>query len=199
MGVEYVDSLHDRIAGKVSGSVYVIAPVSCCDPGLFEDMIVRGDVTFFILRVPYSVIAALHERDFQLLVQPSALDEVNDALDSFGFDFMEVPAAEVGYVRRDQLLEARIKSFRRGGLDPDDFVELDDAGRADLAFVMVDHAYDGGVFRVSSYHFAEELRTREWTYQVPLTDASKRLLVIYTDTHGNELRQIVSLDEVPKQ
>ena len=43
------------------------------DPGLFEDVIPIEHITFFILRVPYSVIQALHGRQFKLLDQPFSM------------------------------------------------------------------------------------------------------------------------------
>ena len=73
MGRDYVESLHKRIKSKVSGPVYIITPVSAADPGLFEDVIRLEENVYFILRIPYSVIEALHGRDFELLTQPSSL------------------------------------------------------------------------------------------------------------------------------
>jgi DNA modification methylase len=66
MGREYIESLDARLRSKVSGPIYIIAPVSHCDPGLFEDVVTLDESSYFILRVPYSVIEALHAREFEL-------------------------------------------------------------------------------------------------------------------------------------
>ncbi len=197
MGEEYVESLHERIGDKVSDAVYVIVPAANCD--LFRDIFELGRCRYFVMQVPYSVIEALHERDFQPVGQPAALAEVNDAIDSYGFEFVELPEATVSYERVDGRLVGRIDEFRRGGLDPDDLAERDDRGRGDLALVLVDPAYDGDAFRVRDAAFAADLAERDWTFQVPL-DGAERALVILMDTHGNELRQLVDANsgaEVP--
>lgn len=199
MGREYIESLHERIKGKISGEVYVIAPVSACDPALFEDVVALDENTYFILRVPYSVIEALHGRDFELFSQPGSFDQLNDAIDSFGFDFVELPEVKVSYARANNNLRAEVTEFRRGGLDPDDFADLDEAGRADLAMVMADSDYDGDVFRLREHRFADELAKSGWAFELDLTEAGERLLVIYMDTHGNERREVVEVSKVGKK
>lgn len=191
MGREYIESLHGRLNGKVSGEVYVVAPVTACDPGLFEDVVAIDKLTFVILRVPYSVIEALHGRRFKLLDQPFSAEMVNDPMDTFGFDFVQLPEVDVSYARTKTALNGRIRSFMRGGLDPDDFDELENAGRLDIAMVLVDRDYDGDVFRVSDHFFGDELETAGWKFSLPLADCGERLLAIYMDTHGNELRETI--------
>lgn len=191
MGREYLDSLAGRLKGKVTGEVYVIAPVTSCDPGLFEDVVVVDKLTFFILRVPYSVIEALHGRRFKLLDQPFSAEMVNDPMDTFGFDFVQLPEVSATYRKTKAKLTGTIKSFMRGGLDPDDFADLKEAGRLDLAMVLVDRDYDGEVFRVSDHFFGDELEDARWSFSLPLETCGERLLVIFMDTHGNEFRETV--------
>lgn len=45
MGMEYIESLAQRLKGKVSGAVYIVAPVTACDPGLFEDVVKLDKLT----------------------------------------------------------------------------------------------------------------------------------------------------------
>lgn len=193
MGRDYIESLHGRLKGKVTGEVYVVAPVTACDPGLFEDVVVVDKITFFILRVPYSVIEALHGRRFKLLDQPYSAEMVNDPMDTFGFDFVQLPEVDVRYTKAKTTFTGSIRSFMRGGLDPDDFDELDQAGRLDLAMVLIDRDYDGDVFRVSDHFFGDELESSDWKFVLPLADCGKRILVIYMDTHGNEFRETIEL------
>ena len=193
MGRDYIESLHGRLKGKVTGEGYVIAPVTACDPGLFEDVVVVEKITFFILRVPYSVIEALHGRRFKLLDQPYSAEMVNDPMDTFGFDFVQLPEVDVRYTKSKTTFTGSIRSFMCGGLDPDDFDELDQAGRLDLAMVLVDRDYDGEVFRVSDHFFGEDLENSSWKFVLPLADCGKQMLVIYMDTHGNEFRETIEL------
>ncbi len=193
MGREYIESLHERIGSKVNGAVYVIVPESSCDPGLFENLIFLSENSYFVLRVPYSVIRELHGRGFELLSQPASLSEINDALDSFGFDFVQLPEVEADYEQADGTLSVEVKGFQRGGLDPDDIDDLEDGGRPDLAMVLADSNYGGEVFKLSDYHFGDELAVSKWTFNIGLPEGSTRVLVSYMDLHGNELRQVLEL------
>jgi DNA modification methylase len=196
MGKDYIRSLHSRLKGKVSGSAYIIVPTAACDPGLFEDVLTIERITYFILRVPYSVIEVLHGRRFKLPDQPFSEKLVNDPMDTFGFDFMQLPEADVRYVRNRGMLYGVVRSFMRGGLDPDDFADLEEKGRFDLAMVMVDRDYDGETFNVSNYFFGDEIEEDAWTFSLPTKDLGKRILVVYLDAHGNELRQTVETAKV---
>jgi DNA modification methylase len=194
MGRAYVESLHERIGDRVPGSAYIVAPTSACDPGLFEDVVQLGRVTYFILRVPYSVIEALHDRRFQHIEQPTSLEQVNDPLDAYGFDFMQLPDVHWRGTVEGEFLSVHVDSFMRGGLDPDDFEDLDDAGRNDLAMVMVDAKYDGALFRISDWVFADQLKAEGWSFALPLADCGQRIVLVFLDTHGNERRDILDLD-----
>ncbi len=196
MGREYVESLHKRLKGKITGSAYVVVPVAACDPGLFEDVVTIEKITFFILRVPYSVIEVLHGRRFKLPGQPFSEELVNDPMDTFGFDFMQLPEADVRYVKNRGELFGVVRSFMRGGLDPDDFKGLEEKGRFDLAMVMIDRNHDGETFNVSNYFFGDEIEEEGWIFSLSTEDVGKRMLVIYLDTHGNELRETIVVAKV---
>ncbi|MGA2469939.1 MAG: site-specific DNA-methyltransferase [Solirubrobacteraceae bacterium] len=196
MGREYIESLAARMKGKVSGEVYVVAPVTACDPGLFEDVVTTEKMTFFILRVPYSVIEALHGRRFKLLDQPFSAQMLNDPMETFGFDFMQLPDVEVSYAKNKEVLRGTVTSFRRGGLDPDDYDELPDSGRLDLAMVLGDRDHRDDVFRVSDYFFGDKLERAGWRFDIPLEECGEQVLVIFMDTHGNEFRETVEVADV---
>jgi DNA modification methylase len=186
----YIETLHARIGNKVDDTVYVIVPEARCDPGMFQDIVVHGSTRYFLLRVPYSVIEALHEREFRGTSQPSALNQVNDALDAYGFDFIEPPEADLTVVGTGDSIEVALTAFRRGGLDPDDAADLDDAGRSDLAMVLVDPAYDEPGFRLAEHHFGEALKEAGWSFDVAVQDGATVMLVLI-DVLGNELRLVV--------
>ena len=196
MGVDYLESLHERLKGKVSGAVFVIVPITHCDPGLFADVFPIGKMLFFVLRVPYSAIAAIHGRPFKVLDQPFSEADLNDPVDTFGFDFIQLPEVDVRYVKNGDDLHVVINAFRRGGLDPDDFDSLEESGRLDLAMVMVDRHYDGEVFRVSDYFFGDQLEDNGWTFALPLRGGSTHFFFVFMDTHGNELREPIEIETV---
>jgi hypothetical protein len=190
LGIEYIESLHERIGGKVSGAVYVIVPMAHCDPGLFQDVITFGRTTYFVLRVPYHVIEALHDRAFELIGQPTSIQQINDALDSFGFDFMQPPEVKTSQRRRSGRLELTINQFHRGGLDPDDAPKLDDHGRGDLAMVMIDRDWDGDALSLDAWEFADTLAKNDWRLSLDL-EGSERMLIVFVDIYGNEARHVI--------
>jgi hypothetical protein len=187
----YLETLHQRIGRQVDQAVYVIVPDARCDPGMFQDIFEYGSTRYFLLRVPYSVIELLHERDFQLTSQPFALNQVNDALDAYGFDFIDPPEADLTVAAPDSgHLAITIEAFRRGGLDPDDIPALEDAGRGDLAMVLIDPTYGPPEFRLAEHHFGETLRAAGWEFTVAHEPGATVMLVLI-DVFGNELRFVV--------
>lgn len=138
----------------------------------------------------------LHGRRFKLPDQPFSEQLVNDPMDTFGFDFMQLPEADVRHIVNDGKLYGVVRSFMRGGLDPDDFDILEEKGRFDLAMVMVDRDYDGETFNVSDYFFGDEIEEAGWTYFLSTEDLGERMLLIYLDAHGNELRETVDVATV---
>jgi DNA modification methylase len=193
MGVEYLESLHERLKGKVSGAVFVVVPITQCDPGLFADVFPIGKMLFFVLRVPYSAIEAIHGRSFKVLDQPFSEADLNDPVDTFGFDFMQLPEVMARYVINGDRLHVVVNSFKRGGLDPDDFEALEEKGRLDLAMVMVDRNHDGEVFRVSDYFFGDQLDDDGWMFSLPLKGGGAHFFFVFIDTHGNELREPIEI------
>lgn len=198
MGVEYLESLHKRLKGKVSGAVFVVVPITHCDPGLFADVFPFGNILFFVLRVPYSAIQALHGKPFKVLDQPFSEADLNDPIDTFGFDFVQLPEVAARYVVAEDRLHVVVNSFKRGGLDPDDFAGLEEKGRLDLAMVMVDRNYDGEIFRVSDHFFGDQLEDDGWMFSLPLKGAGMKFFVVFMDTHGNELREPVEIAKVKR-
>lgn len=186
----YIESLHERVKRTIGTSAYVIVPDARCDPGLFGDMLTFGKTNYFLLRVPYSVIEALHDREFKLISQPAALSQVNDALDAYGFDFIELPEASLVAERRDGAAYVRLEAFHRGGLDPDEVPDLSDEGRGDLAMILVDAHYDGENFRLEEHLFGEDLQKADWSFAVEAS-ADADVMLVLIDVFGNELRQLV--------
>lgn len=196
MGKEYIEDLHERIGDKVNQVVYVIVPKVHCDPALFEDVITLGGVTYFVLQVPYSVIEALHDEQFKPIGQPFSAEQVNDALDAYGFDFIELPGAKVKATRVKDKVKLVISEFRRGGLDDDDFAGLPDKGRGDLAMALLDLDYGGNGFDLDEHAFGEDLREAKWTLTLDGDRCGEKVLLILMDVYGNELRRAIDLPPI---
>ena len=55
----------------------------------------------------------------------------------------------------------------RAGIGPD-------AGRGDLAMVLIDTNYDGELFQLHHWRFADELKSQDWTISLPHSPGAKR-------------------------
>lgn len=195
LGIEYLESIEQRVRKLVRGPMYILVPASRCDTGLFEDVVAVGAVTFFIMRVPYPVIEVLHEHAFENVVQPMSKAQINDAVDAFGFDFIQPPMVVAQYNVRAGSLTVGIDRFARGGLDPDVFESDPDSARQELAMMLVDLSYNGTTFRLTECIFNDELARNDWKYDftLPKPGATGQAMIIFIDIYGNEATHTVQL------
>jgi len=113
----FIDDLHSMIGSKLGRQFFIIAPAASVI--FLEDYIDKGSVRYYILRIPYSIINELHNRDFEAIKQPVDESQVNDTVDAVGFDFIRQPKVECTYSiekSKGELLEyaaIKIKTFKR--------------------------------------------------------------------------------------
>ncbi len=109
---ETVRSLHEALGSKVGRRLYIVAPALVFD--FQQDYVDCGSVRYYALRIPYSIIHELHQREFAALKQPSDEMAVNDTVEAVGFDFIRPPELEyeVGAnQRKGELLGWHGKAF----------------------------------------------------------------------------------------
>lgn len=189
IGEAYVEDLA-RICGRALGDrCFIIAPASVIEP--YEDYLVAGDTKFFLLRIPYSVIAELHKRAFSELRQPTSATKTNALIDSVGFDFIQPPRVECDYSTKEGNLIVKIRHFESEAFAARPTTE----NIADLAMVLVDHSYDDEVFRLDSAYFADDLVGTDWVFGIPEDEAGDRIMIIYIDLYGNEFRETKRKDQ----
>jgi hypothetical protein len=68
-------SIHEAAGAKIGTRMFIIAPAMAF--GFQQDYIQIGEVRYYALRVPYSIIHELHQRDFLALKQPTDEMAVN--------------------------------------------------------------------------------------------------------------------------
>lgn len=113
---ETVQSMHEALGSKVGSRLFIIAPALVFD--FQQDYLTLDGVRYYALRIPYSIIHELHQREFAALKQPADEMAVNDTVDAVGFDFIRSP--ELDYVatankrKGESLSEGviRIKTFK---------------------------------------------------------------------------------------
>ena len=190
----FIDDLHSMIGSKIGSQFFIIAPAASVT--FLEDYIDKGSVRYYILRIPYSIINELHNKDFEAIKQPIDESQVNDTVDAVGFDFIRQPKVECDYSiekPKDQLLEyavIKIKTFKSEAMLKG-ASQLEN--RESLSMIMVDFDYDGVIFNLDKTFYASEIEKNGWKVFLPLENIKKQIMIIYLDIYGNEYREIKTL------
>lgn len=190
---ETIDDIHSVVGKRIGKKFYIIAPMLQFD--FQQDYIIRGDVRYYALRIPYSVINELHNRDFQAVLQARDERDVNDIQEAYGFSFM-IPPEVVFKVGKDKRKKksvtiktisftsrAKIKGTeRKGGLET-------------LTMLLVDTDYNGTLFDLDHVFFAEQLESENWIARIDSNDIGKKVMCIWIDHHGNEFKAVIAREE----
>lgn len=181
----YISDLHKHIGSKISNQFFIIAPAGNVD--FMEDYIEKGNVRYYILRIPYSIINELHKKDFSSLKQPIDEKDVNNTVEAVGFDFIQTPDVECEYSSKKDFLSVKIKTFksRTRSKKP---MKL--KNRESLSMVMIDWNYNGEVFDLDKVYFAEEIKKNNFEIKIEKKNIEKKLMLIYMDIFGNENREV---------
>jgi site-specific DNA-methyltransferase (adenine-specific)/adenine-specific DNA-methyltransferase len=186
----YIDNLHQNIGDKISGRFFIIAPAGNVD--FIEDYVERDNVRYYILRIPYSIINELHNRDFESLKQPTDEQDVNNTVEAVGFDFIQSPEIECSYKQTEKLLKVKVKTFksRIRSKKP-----LNLKNKEALSMIMVDWDYNGKYFDLDKTYFADDLRKNNFEFSIPKNKVNEQIMIIYMDIFGNENREIKTIKD----
>jgi DNA modification methylase len=184
IGEAYVNDLSAICRGRLSSRCFIVAPALAVEP--YEDYLDVDGTRFFFLRIPYSIIAELHNRAFSELRQPDSKEMTNATIDSVGFDFVQPPRVECDYIREGENLVVTVREF-----ESEAYAAVEsDADIADLAMVMVDYGYDGKIFDLDAVYYREDLEDGGYRIEIPADQVAKQLMLIYLDVFGNEHREV---------
>jgi site-specific DNA-methyltransferase (adenine-specific)/adenine-specific DNA-methyltransferase len=191
---ETVQSMHEALGSKVGSRLFIIAPALVFD--FQQDYLTLDGVRYYALRIPYSIIHELHQREFAALRQPADEMAVNDTVDAVGFDFIRSP--ELDYVatankRKGELLSEgviRIKTFKSEAVVRDSAKK---ANRETLSMVMLDYDFDteSDVFDLDAVFYAEAIQKTDWEVRFPLESVGKQVMAVFVDIYGNESREVI--------
>jgi site-specific DNA-methyltransferase (adenine-specific)/adenine-specific DNA-methyltransferase len=209
----FIDDLHSHLGDKISRRFFIIAPAASVQ--FLEDYIEKGETKYFILRIPYSIIEEIHNRGFTKIKQPVSEMDVNDTVDTVGFDFIQVPTVECRYLldkpKETDLLNQntkecviKIEKFESKVIfrNPLEFANLET-----LSMVMLDYDFDGEVFDLDEVFYAEDLKKHALSeaegngYEVRFAEdkVKGQIMVIYIDIFGNEKREIKALTDFKRR
>lgn len=192
----FIDDLHSMIGAKIGKQFFIIAPAASVT--FLEDYIDKGSVRYYILRIPYSIINELHNKDFEAIKQPIDETQVNDTVDAVGFDFIRQPKVECTYSvekPKEQTVESatiKINTFRSEAM-------LKGASqrenRESLSMVMVDFSYDGDIFNPDKVYYASDIEKNGWKVTLTADAFEEQIMIIYLDIYGNEYREVKTLKD----
>jgi site-specific DNA-methyltransferase (adenine-specific)/adenine-specific DNA-methyltransferase len=192
---ETVQSMHEAMGSRVGNKVFIIAPALVFD--FQQDYLTLGNVRYYALRIPYSIIHELHQREFSALKQPIDELAVNNTVDAVGFDFVRSPELDYSAKatkRRGELFAEgviHIKTFKSEAAVRD---ATKKANRETLSMVMVDFDFDteSDIFEFDEVFYAEGIRSANWEIRFPLESLGKQLMAVFIDIYGNEAREVIS-------
>src|SRR3989339_308654 len=186
----YIDDIHKYVGGKISDKFFIIAPAGNVD--FLEDYVEKGKNRYYILRIPYSIINELHNRDFENIKQPVDEKDVNNTVEAVGFDFIQPPEVECQYKIDKKNFTVKMTSFKSKirSKNPQKYANFET-----LSMVMVDFNYDGEVFDLDKTFFAEELKKVAHKISFDKKMLDKKMMIIYMDIFGNEKREVKELKD----
>jgi hypothetical protein len=197
---ETIRSLHEALGSRVGSRMFIIAPALTFD--FQQDYLDLDDVRYYALRIPYSIIHELHQRDFTALKQPADELEVNDTVEAVGFDFIRTPELEYecGVNQRDGelLSEAfiRIKTFKSEAVVREPLRKK--GNRETLSTVMLDYDYNGDVFDLDAVFFADTIEKANWEVRFPAESVGGQVMAVFIDIYGNEAREVIPSERLGK-
>lgn len=193
---ETLRSIHEAAGPKLGSRMFLIAPSLAFD--FQQDYFQIDDVRYYALRIPYSIIHELHQREFLALKQPADELAVNDTVDAVGFDFIRTPELKftVGRdVKAGQLLEEafiRIDIFLSEALVREPMRKR--GNRETLSMVMLDYDYDGEVFDLDEVFYADAIEKAGWEARFQANRLTDKIMAVFVDIYGNEARELILLD-----
>jgi len=203
---ETIQSIHAAVGDKVGNRFFIIAPRGVFD--FQQDYLDLEGVRYYALRIPYSFINELHQREFTALKQPADENDVNAIVDAVGFDFIRPPevtwtagmAAPVAQDKRGAAVQPGMlvqACLHITGFASRAMIRGQDTrgGLETLSLVLVDLDYDGDLFVADQVHFAAELKANDWRIWMPPEAVGAQNMVVCIDIFGNEAREIVTAEQ----
>lgn len=199
---ETIYSLHEALGTKVGNKLFIIAPALTFD--FQQDYLDVDGVRYYALRIPYSIIHELHQREFTALRQPSDETAVNDTVEAVGFDFIRTPELkfETGYRKRkgkdSDLAILRITTFKSEALIRE---PIRKGNFETLSMVMLDNDFDAAaqLFEADQIFYAHKLEEASWELRIPMETLGKSSMAVFIDIYGNEAKVVLEKEAFKKR
>lgn len=192
--------IHGSIGNRIGRKFFIVAPRGVFD--FQQDYIDINDVRYYALRIPYSIINELHQREFSALQQPHDETNVNKTVDAVGFDFIQPPKVDwtIAERRREDDLLPQLCLKIHGFQSTASIRGRETKGDLDtLSMVMVDHDYNGDVFNIAAVFYAQQLADSDWSAWLPIESVGETLMIVFIDIYGNEAREVIATSSILKR
>lgn len=186
----FLYELHSQIGEKIGNRFYLIAPEMNVD--IIGDYYKIENVRYYLLRIPYQVIAELHKLQFKKLPQPNKKEKVNSIENSVGFYFNEMPEVKMHMHHSNETLEIIVDSFSSPYLHMDsNNHKIEDI----LAMVLVDTSHNNN-FIMQEVFFADDIKDGNiYRFELKKSDIlSPKIKIVYIDIFGNEFKEVLEAD-----
>ncbi|MDP2947121.1 MAG: site-specific DNA-methyltransferase [Nanoarchaeota archaeon] len=198
---EFIDDLHKTIGSGLKDEMYIVAPQSVVR--FNEDYRDKGKIRYHVLKVPYSIIQKILEKNFIRGLQPLSKTNINQTIESVGFDFIYPPKGECEYYQGKEKtlfdnLVIKIKKFEPVQISKKP-VEFENPKKEALSMVMIDEDYDGKVFDMDHYFFGDEIAKNGFKVIFPKQRVGQKLMIIYLDVLGNEKIEVKDIKDFKKK
>lgn len=198
-----VKSIAVELGSMAGRRFFIIAPSMYV--GFHEDYLDIDNTRYYILRVPYNMIAELHKRTFSPIYQPIDGQQVNSIIDSFGFDFTISPDVECEYrliaPPTSMLCEAEIRITKFVSKARVNKKIQQKQGLDALSMVLIDFNYPTAPdntknpppFELDKVFFGSDIKKQGGVILFDLTSVGESLMIIYIDIYGNEHTEVKSV------
>lgn len=188
---EYIENLDKEIGKILKERMFIIVPANRVY--FLQDYIEIQGKRYYVLRIPYSIIDELHKKKFVRPWQPTSETDMNQVIDSVGFDFIHPPEVEAEYSRKSKdELEIKIKKFEsvQRTKNPIDFKD-----KESLSMVLIDNAYNGEYFNMTDFFFASQIKDNKWKLSFSNSKNNKTVGIVYIDVLGNEKIEVTPISK----
>ncbi len=193
-----IHSIHEAAGSRIGSRMFIVAPSLCFD--FQQDYLDVGGIRYYALRIPYSLIHELHQREFMALKQPSDELAVNDTVEAVGFDFIRTPELEykVGICKGNSGLQSeafiRIETFKSEAAVREPMRKRGNCET--LSMVMLDYDFDAesDVLDLDEVFYADAVLKNDWEVRFPVSGLGKKMMAVFVDIYGNEARELIPFE-----
>ncbi len=175
ISIETIQSIDNAVNNSAGNEIFIIAP-----QGQFtfaEDDIEIKDRIYHILRIPYSMLAKFTE-DFTIPLQPKDSSNVNEAIESEGFDFNQPPTVEYE-IKDDELIIKKFESNSR----------IKGEEETELSMVLIDYEYKKDIFELDEVLYNKE-NFKNGKAKINTKKIKNKAMFIFIDSAGNEKKVV---------